>query len=376
MQNLLSKFGRYLRISLIHRYILERYLTVFFISLFAAVTLFLVFEMLDRMSVFVKEGATLWQILQYIFFKIPLVIQLMLPVSAMVATLISIGRLSQLSEITAMRAGGLSVTYLVRPLLVVGVLLSGFGYLLSETIVPAATKKLDEVYHLDIRRKVEKGTFSRSNFWYREGNKFINVGHYDSKNAKLNDVSVYEVNPDFTIGRRIDAKEASFGKSSLVGWTLNGATETQLSAEDRFSSSRFRQIPLVTKKEPQDFYNMEVNTDALSSSALRRHAESLAAEGVPTTKLMVDLAAKKAFPLVCLIVIMTAFPFALIPARSGNLSVAFLAGISLGFLYYVVHAFSLSLGNGELIPITAAAWSANILLGCLGGYLLTGADYR
>jgi lipopolysaccharide export system permease protein len=373
---LLSKLLGRFRISLIHRYILERYLSVLAISLFASVTLFIVFEMLDRMSVFIREGASLWLILQYIIFKIPLIVQLMLPVSAMVATLISIGRLSQLSEITAMRAGGLSVQYLVRPLLIVGVILSGFGYLLTETIVPATTKKFDEVYHLDIRRKVEKGSFSRSNFWYREGNKFINVGHYDSKNSKLQDVSIYEVDPDFTIRKRVDAKEANFGRSSLIGWTLYNATETELTAKNRFSSSRFRQIPMVTKKEPQDFYNMEVNTDALSSSALRRHAENLAAEGVPVTKLMVDLAAKKAFPLVCLIVIMTAFPFALIPARSGNLSVAFLAGISLGFLYYVVHAFSLSLGNGELIPVTAAAWSANILLGCVGGYLLAGADYR
>ena len=376
MKKVLSKLLRLPRISLIHRYILERFLTVLAISLFVSVTLFIVFELLDRLSLFLREGATIWQIVQYFFFKIPLVTQLMLPVSAMVATLISVGRLSQLSEITAMRAGGMSVIYLVKPLLAVGIVLSGFSYLLSETIVPAATKKLDEVYHLDIRRKVEKGSYSRSNFWYREGTRFINVGHYDSKNSKLAEISVFEMNPDFTIKKRIDAAEASFGKNSLVGWTLNNATETELNAEHKFAASRFRQIPLVTKKGPSDFYNMEVNTDALSSSSLRKHAETLSEEGVPVTKLMVDLAAKKSFPLVCLIVIMTAFPFALIPARSGNLSVAFLAGISLGFLYYVVHAFSLSLGNGELIPIQAAAWSANILLGCLGGYLLAGADYR
>ena len=104
--------------------------------------------------------------------------------------------------------------------------------------------------------------------------------------------------------------------------------------------------------------------------------KKLKKEGISVTKYYVDLAAKISFPFINLIVVLIAFPFALISARSGNITKSFIVGISVGFLYYVVHAFSTSLGSAELIPVVPAAWAANILLGCAGGYFLSGMEYK
>ena len=112
----------------------------------------------------------------------------------------------------------------------------------------------------------------------------------------------------------------------------------------------------------------------MRSLSFKKSIEKLRGEGVSVTSYLVDLAAKLAFPFVNFIVVVIAIPFALIPARSGNLTMSFVAGVSIGFGYYIVHALSISLGKAELLPIVACAWTANVLLGSLGGYLLAGAE--
>lgn len=86
---------------------------------------------------------------------------------------------------------------------------------------------------------------------------------------------------------------------------------------------------------------------------LSKYIDKLKLEGVSVTNYYVDLASKVSFPFVNFIVILIAFPIALISARSGNITVSFAIGIAIGFGDHVVHAISLSLGNAELIPIIA-----------------------
>jgi len=357
-------------------YILRGFLNVLFICLLASISLFLVFDLFDRMNGFLKENASIGQVATYLFYKIPLIVQLTMPISVLLATLLSVGRLSQISEITAMRACGSSVFFLARPLLWAGLFISIFIFVSGETIVPAATQRVEETYHFDIKKKAEKGTFSRSNFWYRKGNTFYNIGLYDSRNATLKGISIIELNKNFKIDRRTDALEAVWGGSPNVGWEMHDAVEIAVGRKGDFNSSAFKKLPLVIDEQPEDFYNMERSAEAMSYQELKRYSDKLRAEGVPVTNYLVDLAAKISFPLVNFIVVLIAIPLALTPARSGSITMSIVGGLCVGFGYYVVHALSVSLGNAELIPVNAAAWTANIILGCVGAYLMAGAEFR
>ncbi|MFN8392590.1 MAG: LPS export ABC transporter permease LptG [Bdellovibrionota bacterium] len=362
--------------AVLQMYLLKNFLTVLFVCLLASISLFLVFELFERINVFIKEGASATLIFSYLFYKVPLIAQLMMPIAVLIATLLSVGRLSQLSEITAMRACGISIFFLARPLIGAGIVISLLMFISGETIVPAATQKVEEIYHLDIKKKVEKGTFSKSNFWYRKGRSFFNIGLYDSRTATLKGISVYELDKNFKLLRRTDAREAVWGGNPAIGWTMSDVVEIATNKKGGFDSSVFNKAPLVIDEQPRDFYNMERSAEGMSYRDLKRYTEKLKSEGVLVTNYLVALAAKLSFPLINLIVVLIAFPFALIPARSGSLTTSFVAGVMIGFGYYVVHALSMSLANGELIPIECGAWTANILFACIGGYLMCGAETK
>ena len=362
-----------MKIKILQRYVLKQFFVAFGVCLFTAITLFLVLDLFDRSRVFIKEGSTISQTLLYLLFKIPLIIHLMMPIAVLISTLIAIGRLSQLSEVTAMRACGLSVFSLAKPLLGAGLLVTLCAFILGESLVPWATEEGEKLYHLDIRKKVEKGKFSRANFWYRNHNQFFNIGYYDSTNSNISNLSIFEFNNENRLVRRIDAKKVLW-HGNAIGWIMKNVSEINF-GNSNFEISNYPQLPLVIAEKPADFYNLQRKPETMSYFELGSYIRKLQEEGVPVTEYLVQQAAKISFPLVNVIGILIAFPFALSSARSGSLTLGFVAGITIGFCYHVVHAISVSLGGAELLPIIPAAWSANILLGCIGAYLMAAADY-
>lgn len=360
-------------LPLLHRYLLRQFIVAFLGCLFAFVSLFLVFDFFDQIRVFVREGTGVGLAAAYLFFKIPLIVQLMTPMAMLLGTLLSVGRLAQLSEVTAMRACGVSVGWIAKPLLLAGLAISVVMFLSGETIVPWATDYVEELYHLGIRNKAASGKYSREHFWYRAENAFYNIGYYDSRTATLTDISTYEYDTAFRLMRRIDAKSADW-VSPRIGWTMHDAVEIAFAPDGKVEMSHFDQIPLVIGEKPADFYNMQKTPESMSYLALRQYIQKLQTQGVPVTPYVVQLAAKISFPLVNMIAVLLAFPFALTPARSGSMTLGFAAGVSVGFAYYFIHAIVTSLGSAELIPVLPAAWAANVIFLCVGGYLLAGAE--
>lgn len=366
------KISRF-RLSLLERYIIKSFLSTLGICLFIAVSLFLVFDLFERMRVFVKADASILDILAYLLFKIPLILHLMLPVAVLIAVLFSIGRLSQRSEITAMRACGISLLRIARPLLVLGLLLTLCMLLLGETVVPYSSDRVEEIYRLDIQKHAETGRFSRSNYWFRSGQNFFSIDFYDSRTETLNGLTIFNFDRGFRLSHKTDAAKAQW-VSDLVGWEMQDVVEFSYDDPSRLDLATYAQVPLVIEETPEDLYNYQRKPETMSYRALSTYIQKLRNEGVPVTEYLVDLAAKISFPFVTTIVVLIAFPFALIPARSGNLTKSFIAGVTIGFGYHVVHALSTALGSAELLPIVLSAWTANLLLGSVGGFLMAGVE--
>ena len=61
--------------------------------------------------------------------------------------------------------------------------------------------------------------------------------------------------------------------------------------------------------------------------------------------------------------------FSLKSERSGGIALSIGTGIVIGFSYWIVFAFCLSLGRGMTIPPLLSAWLANIILGIAAGIM-------
>ncbi len=359
--------------KIIHRYVLKQFLKNLASTLILLITLFIVFDAIDRFDKILESEVGFATAIKYFLYKIPLTLNLMLPAAALVSVLFTIGILSKNSEVTAMRASGLTIFWIARPILVASFLLSLLSIFLQETIVPDYTRRVREIYNIDIRKKDQKGTYSQKNFWWRSGDTFYSANMFDSRTGSLLDFSKFTLSSAFSIKDRVDAEEVSYLGPSL-GWSMKNVTEYAFAQGEAPTIKSRTSHPLPIPQVAEDFYQAKTDPFTMSYRELRTFIKAQEANGLSVKSYMSDLYAKISFPFVIFIVTLTGLPFALVPARSGSLAFSFLIGTCIGFSYYAVHSFSISLGRAELFPPLVAAWTATILLGLVGFVLNLGAE--
>jgi lipopolysaccharide export system permease protein len=357
---------------ILHRYLLTLFLKNLALSVLAFTLLFLIFDFFDRIDNIMPQDPPLSVILQYFFLKIPQIVSLMLPVSMLVSVLFTVGLLAKNSELTAMRASGLTVFWLAKPIYLVGIAASFAAILLNETLVPYSARRSKEIYNIDIQKKNEAGVYSQSEFWWRSGNSFYSVATFDSRSNTLFNLSRFDMSDTFDVLRRTDAERVHYLTRNL-GWTMNNVTEYRFRGA-RVSVGRSDEEPLPISSAPRDFYDIKTDPSTMSYAQLKRFIKEQASNGVSTKGYLADLYQKLSSPFLIFIVIPVVLPFALKPARSGSLAWSFLGALLVGFSYYAVHSLSLALGRSELWPPLLAAWTANVIMGVIGAVLSLGAE--
>lgn len=358
----------------LNRYLLKQLGAFFLMALGILTTLFLVVDFFDRIDNIITETPELTLVFEYFLLKVPNTIVLMMPIAVLVSTLMTIGLLSRNSELAAMRAAGITIAEIARPIMAIGLLLSLVNLGLNELVVPYASRRVREIYNIDIKQKDASGAYSQNDFWWRAGRTFYSVGAFDSRTSTLTGFSAFDVAEDMTVARRINADTVTY-LDPLLGWNMHGATEygftRDLSSPD---STTYPHLPFPSPKEPTDFYYTETDPSTMSYKSLRRFITEQQENGLSVETHYADLYAKFSFPFVCAIMPIIVLPFSLRPARSGSMAPSILAALCIGFGYHVVHSFAISLGRAEILPPLVAAWLANLIMITVGTILLAGAE--
>lgn len=359
--------------KIIHRYILGQFLRMLFFALAGISALFLVIDFFERVDTFYSNEAALLSIGAFFLFKLPIIVSLMIPVAVLLATMLTIGILAKNSEITAMRAAGAPILWITAPLFAASFCISLLSLLLEETLVPYATRRVEEIYNIDIKAKDKTGGYSQSDLWWRSKNSFYSVDIFDSRNNTLLNLARFDVTPDFKVTRRINAERAKW-LSPLLGWSMENVVDFSFDQDGTPKPTRHLSLPLPIPDRPEDFFNAKTDPDTMSYRELRRFMQKQREAGLSVLHHTADLYAKFSFPLVSFIVALVSLPFALKPARSGSMAASLLAGLTIGFSYYAVHSLSLAMGRAEIWPPFVAAWMANLLLLSVGIVLNIGSE--
>ncbi|MCO6429937.1 MAG: LPS export ABC transporter permease LptG [Deltaproteobacteria bacterium] len=360
--------------KIVHRYLGALLLRNFALCLSGLTTLFIVFDFFDRIDNIVAEKPDFWIVVQYFFYKIPVMMSHVMPISMLAATMLTLGLLSKNSEVTAMRASGMSIFWITKPVIVVGFMASLASMLLNESVVPYAARRVREIYNLDIRKKDERGGYSQSDFWWRSGNDFFAVSYFDSRNDELISAVRLELDNNFEARSRTDAQVIKWIDPAL-GWSMRQVTEFTFHPEGKAPDKRmYHVMPLPIRETPRDFYSAETDPQTMSYSQLKEFIKKQAANGLPVSGYYADLYNKISFPFITLIVALVALPFSLKPARSGSMASSIMAALTIGFTYYAVHSLSISMGRAEIWPAMLAAWMASIIMGLVALFLNLGAE--
>ena len=216
------------------------------------------------------------------------------------------------------------------------------------------------------KNKNHLGFFKQNEIWYHGDNAIYNFKMFDTDKNIIHGVTINYLNPDFTLMSRVDAKRAEWKNDK---WFFYDLLITRFDTNNNplleWSKEKIINIP----EKPNDFKVIQKDAEKMGYFELRKYVKKIKSEGYDVTKYLVELNGKIAFPFVVIIMVFIAVPFSLRSERSGGIMQSAGIGIFIGFSYWIVHAFSMSLGKSEILPAFIAAWAANILFSAAAAFL-------
>ena len=349
--------------SLIEKYLTKEIFKYFSIVLLTVVGIYLAVDFFQRIDNFLEADLPLSKIISFYQLKVPSVIVQIAPVGILLAVSIVFGLMNKNNEIIALKSSGVSITYLLGPVVLIGLLLSIIIFLLSELIVPVTISKANRIWNTEVKKKsavISKG----KNIWIKGNGVICHITYYNPANSSILGVALNFFDKDFRLTRRVDAKKGVFKNGK---WIFYDIMEQKLDKD----SAHYRVTFLKERDEPFDFLPEDIkrvakNSEEMGFMELYAYIEDIENEGYDASVYKVDLYAKLAFPFVNFIMCLAGAGISSRRKLKGSLSVSIFYGICMAFFYWIFYSFCLSLGYGEMLPPFMAAWVANLVFLCFG----------
>ncbi len=332
--------------------------------------LFLVVELFEKLRLILKYHPQASDMALFFAARTPWMLSQVLPMAALLATLLSLVVLGRHGEITALRAGGIPVTRMARPFVAAGLVLAAVTGLVQEVAAPRGFALAREVKEVRIKGRSPRSLLRTTDLWLRSGDRILHVDRLGASERELLGVQVAELR-GHRIARRLDARRAVWADG---GWVLEDVEERSFGEDGSIRSRREDRVPYPLGLRPEDLRIEKEKPEALSSVEILRRIRRHRARGLDTRDLEVGLWAKTAAPFTCALMPLLAFPFGLRSARRQGAGGAVVGTLALGFGFFLLQAVALSLGRAGFLPPPAAAWAGPAVFLALATALLARAE--
>lgn len=352
--------------KILHRYLAKEFFQNFLLGLGAFSTIYLVVEFFERINAFLHNRAPWEMMVNYFLSKIPSILFQVSPAAILLSSLITFGVMSRHNEIMALKAGGISLRQIIRPIagVVFLIYLSLLG--MNEYIVPLANKQARQYIDLIIHKKKPIEVFKQSQIWIHSHQAIYNIQLYHPENNSLEGVTIYRFDTNFHLQERLDARRAHWQDGR---WVFSEATVTQFRNDGFPVRKTYPQIILSLPETPNDLRIAERNPEEMNYRELADYVQKIERDGYASAKYRCALYAIFSFPFTGVIMAFLGIPLALRKERGAGIAMALGLSILISFLYLVTFSFSLELGKAGIIPSLVAAWLANFIFALVSFYL-------
>lgn len=309
----------------IDRYVMRNVGGAMFLVMVVVLSLDWIFGFIGELDN-VENNYQVLDVLWYMVLTLPRRIYDYLPLGAFMGCLVGLGAMASSSELTVIRAAGVSLMRIVwsamKPTLIVVLI----GVLVGEYVAPA-TQRLAESERA-VARGANKNIASSNGVWHREGNEFIHLNAVQP-NGVLHGVSLYRFNDQ----RKL--LSASFAKRAIYQgdhWLLQNIRTTYIE-KDRTRVERHSEQIWNTGLSPSVLSVLIVDPTDLSLSGLYTYARYLGEQDLNAAQYWLAFWKKALQPLGTAVMVLVAISFIFGPLRSVTMGFRVFTGLLVGLLF-------------------------------------------
>jgi LPS export ABC transporter permease LptG len=284
--------------------------------------------------------------------------------------LVTFGVMTKNNEVTAFKAGGVSLYRLAMPVMITSLVMSAGLFAFDYQVLPDANKTQDAI-RAEIKGRAPQTYLRPDRKWiYGQGPRIYYYKYFDPAAAVMIGVTIYELDlHPFRLRRHVSAERAHWSYS-LKTWVFeNGWTREIADGSSKFATFQASAFPELD--EPPGYFMRELIQDQqMNFRQLGEYIQELRQSGFDTVHLRVQLQKKFAVPLFAFIMALISVPFAFLTGNRGAMAGV---GASLGIAvaYWAIGQLFEQIGNINQLPAALAAWSPDALFSLAAVYLMT-----
>jgi lipopolysaccharide export system permease protein len=364
-----------LRVTILDRYLVAELGGPALFGAAAFTLIFVATQILAIGRLVSQENLPLFIAIEYFLWEMPAYLLLVVPMAMLFGTLLSMGRLSGESEITALKAGGVSLVRMFVPLAAVGLAVSLVSLVVQEELVPLANDHAAYLRESAIEHLSPAASNLSAVTDLPGGGKQVTIaGGLDAATQTLLNVTVLRYDAKQNLAEMIVSERARYAPPT---WTFQNARTYQFTAGDVSGTLVSPTLAVDIGERPNEIAkrSLQANDPENLSRGEIKTALDTATLSDPQRRLFTaTYAAKLARPFSAFVFVLFGFPLGMRRIRGGGAALGFGLALSIVFVYYVITTIALSLGSLALPLAGIAAWTPNALFSLIGLWLLRRAS--
>ncbi|PYR90006.1 MAG: hypothetical protein DMF84_22490 [Acidobacteria bacterium] len=351
--------------NILDRYISRIYLRTAAISFAALLGLFYISTFIDRADKIFKGQASTAKVAVLLAYYTPQFIYYVIPIAALLSVLVTFGLLSRTSELSVMKACGISLYRIVAPLLLLSMAWSGVLFGLEQQVMARANRRADAL-DAEIRGRPPRTFNPLTRRWLiaRDG-AIYHYSYFDPTRLALDNLAIYRPSKDaWQLASQTFAQRVTWGDGqwqAVDGWEQNFTGPAA-----RWRAVRQRALAL---EAPDYFETEQPLAEMMTVPQLKDFIDELAASGFNSVPLSVELQKKIAFPFVTVVMTLLAVPFGMTTGKRGTLY-GIGIGIVIALTYWIAVGAFAAVGKAGLLSPVLAGWAPNVLAAGGAAYLM------
>jgi len=310
------------------RYLAREILLTTLLMLVAMLALFAFFDLIRELDDVGRGTYRVSAMLAYVALTLPSHAYVLLPAAGLIGTLFALARMSEHSEITVMRASGLSLGQLAIYVGLAGAVVALATLALGEFVAPY-TEDVAKSLRLKATSSIVAREF-RSGFWVKDERSFVNIQDVTPDTQLLN-LRIYDFDPAFRLISISRAEKATYAGPNR--WTLSNVELTRFEG-DRAVLQRMQQAVWNSVLTPDILSVLKVVPERMSAMNLYSYIEHLRENRQKATRYEIALWSKFLNPAAAIVMMVLSIPFALQAMRSGGVGAKIVTGILIGLVFY------------------------------------------
>ncbi len=354
--------------SILDLYTLKEFFWPFLICVVGFTVILMSGVLFELIDLFLVKNVAFETVTKMLIYYMPGMVVMTLPVAALFSTLLGLGRMNQDSELLIMSSSGVPYLRIMIPIVIAGLLISGFTYFLNEEVVP----RTNHEFQILFRKLVYEEDFPliEENVFFLGGeNRYFYINEVDKQERKIKNILIYEINQG-EFPRLITAATGTYQDRH---WYLQDGTVQNLDDQGYVSyQTHFESMQIITPDSTDLYFGNQKTADEMSRKELKEHIERFQRSGLKVLSFVIDYHLKLALPMASFIFVLFAAPLSLFSRSSKSFGIA--VSLIVTLLYYVATPVSRSLAINEVLPPLLAAWLTNGIFALIGIVLLVRAD--